>query len=69
MSFSYLKQLPTPEEIKQTYPLNDTCKKIKCERDEEISRVANQINFLSSSDHAPQTKKSRLWIISTAWQE
>lgn len=27
MSFSYLKQLPTPEEIKQTYPLNDTCKK------------------------------------------
>ena len=39
MSFSYLKQLPTPEEIKQTYPLNDTCKKIKCERDEEISRV------------------------------
>ena len=39
MSFSYLKQLPTPEEIKQTYPLNNTCKKIKCERDEEISRV------------------------------
>ena len=39
MSFSYLKQLPTPEEIKQTYPLNDTFKKIKCERDEEISRV------------------------------
>ena len=29
MSFSYLKQLPTPEEIKQTYPLNNTCKKIK----------------------------------------
>ena len=28
MSFSYLKQLPTPEEIKQTYPLNNTCKKI-----------------------------------------
>ena len=39
MSFSYLKQLPTPEEIKQTYPLNNTCKKIKRERDEEISRV------------------------------
>ena len=71
MSFSYLKQLPTPEEIKQTYPLNDTCKKIKCERDEEISRVlrGESDKFLVIMDHAPQTKKSRLWIISTAWQK
>ena len=64
MSFSYLKQLPTPEEIKQTYPLNE-----KEMKKSAAYCVANQINFLSSSDHAPQTKKSRLWIISTAWQK
>ena len=39
MSFSYLKELPTPEEIKQTYPLSEACRKIKQERDEEIGRV------------------------------
>lgn len=39
MSFSYLKQLPTPEEIKQTYPLSEACQKIKQERDAEIARV------------------------------
>ena len=39
MSFSYLKQLPTPEEIKQTYPLSEACQKIKQKRDAEIARV------------------------------
>ena len=39
MSFSYLKELPTPEEIKKSYPLTEECKKIKQDRDEEISRV------------------------------
>ena len=39
MSFSYLKQLPTPEEIKQTYPLSESCQKIKQKRDAEIARV------------------------------
>ena len=39
MCFSYLKQLPTPEEIKQTYPLSEACQKIKQKRDAEIARV------------------------------
>lgn len=39
MSFSYLKELPTPEEIKKSYPLTEECKKIKQDRDAEISRV------------------------------
>ena len=48
MSFSYLKQLPTPEEIKQTYPLSEACQKIKQERDAEIARVlrGESVKFL-----------------------
>lgn len=39
MSFKYLNQLPTPEEIKQQYPLSAALKEEKRERDEEIARV------------------------------
>ena len=39
MSFKYLNQLPTPEEIKQQYPLSAALKEAKRERDEEIARV------------------------------
>ena len=39
MSFTYLNQLPTPEEIKNQFPLSDKMKQAKKERDEEISRV------------------------------
>ena len=43
MSFSYLKQLPTPEEIKQTYPLSEACQKIKQERDPDCPCSARGI--------------------------
>ena len=39
MSFKYLNQLPTPEEIKQQYPLSAALKEEKKERDKEIARV------------------------------
>lgn len=39
MSFTYLKQLPDPKEIKNEYPLSDSLKKIKEARDMEISDV------------------------------
>ena len=39
MSFKYLNQLPTPEEIKQQDPLSAALKEEKKERDKEIARV------------------------------
>lgn len=39
MSFTYIKQLPTPAEIKHEFPLSDTAIAAKKARDEEISAV------------------------------
>ncbi len=39
MSYTYVRQLPSPEEIKQQFPLTDTLKKIKSQRDSEIAKV------------------------------
>lgn len=39
MSFSYLKQLPTPEEIKHNFPLSTSLQNVKKTRDGEINRV------------------------------
>ncbi len=39
MSFTYLKKLPTPEEIKKDYPLCADLAALKKERDEEIAAV------------------------------
>ncbi|MDD6733744.1 MAG: 3-deoxy-7-phosphoheptulonate synthase, partial [Lachnospiraceae bacterium] len=39
MSFQYLNQLPTPEEIKKNHPFSDKLKAIKEKRDEEIKNV------------------------------
>lgn len=39
MSFQILNQLPTPEEIKKQYPLSEQSKKIKQQRDLEISDI------------------------------
>ncbi len=39
MSFSYLKKLPTPSEIKEQYPLPQTLAALKKERDQMISDV------------------------------
>ena len=39
MSFTYLNQLPTPEEIKKEYPLSDKLTALKKERDAMIRDV------------------------------
>lgn len=39
MSFKFLNQLPTPEEIKRDYPLSEPLKQLKKERDTAISNV------------------------------
>lgn len=39
MSFSYLRQLPSPGEIKTQYPLSERLTKIKKERDSQISDI------------------------------
>ena len=39
MSFEFIKKLPTPEEIKEEYPMPESLQEIKRKRDEEISAV------------------------------
>lgn len=39
MSFEYLRELPTPEEIKEQYPLPEELVLLKKQRDEEIRKV------------------------------
>lgn len=48
MSFTYLKQLPSPEEIKQDYPLSPELQALKQKRDRMISDVitGNDQRFL-----------------------
>ena len=39
MGFEFVKKLPTPEEIKEQYPISQEIKRIKAQRDEEIKKV------------------------------
>lgn len=39
MAFTFVRLLPTPEEIRGSYPVPENCKKIKEERDLEIRKV------------------------------
>ncbi|MDO4649474.1 MAG: 3-deoxy-7-phosphoheptulonate synthase [Eubacteriales bacterium] len=39
MGFEYLKLLPTPEEIRSEFPIDDKIRSLKAERDEEIRKV------------------------------
>lgn len=39
MSFKYIRDLPTPEEIKKEYPLGNELTRVKLERDKEIANV------------------------------
>ena len=39
MSFNYVRQIISPEELKSSYPLTEAMKKAKIERDEEIKKV------------------------------
>ena len=39
MSFEFVKKLPTPDEIRNDFPMKPEFQKIKSERDEEIKKV------------------------------
>mgnify|MGYP002854262627 CR=1 FL=1 len=39
MSFEFVKQLPTPQEIKEEYPLSKECIELKKKRDQEIANI------------------------------
>lgn len=39
MSFTFIRELPTPEEIKKEYPLSQELKELKKKRDQEIADV------------------------------
>ncbi|MCR5388292.1 MAG: 3-deoxy-7-phosphoheptulonate synthase [Lachnospiraceae bacterium] len=39
MSFNYIKQMPTPEVIKELYPISDKSAAIKVERDRQVSDI------------------------------
>lgn len=39
MSFKYLRKLPTPEEIREQYPLSKELKELKAKRDREIQDI------------------------------
>ncbi len=39
MNMEFLRKLPTPQEIKKMYPLNDNLREIKLRNDEEIQKV------------------------------
>ncbi len=39
MGFKFVKRLPTPEDIKEQYPISKEIESIKAERDEEIRKV------------------------------
>ena len=39
MSFEFIKKLPTPEEIKEEFPLSENLQALKQNRDEEIKKV------------------------------
>lgn len=39
MSFNYLRELPSPEEIKKNFPLSEKAAKIKKDRDRQISDI------------------------------
>lgn len=53
MSFEFIKKLPTPEEIRNQYPVDAEIQALKEKRDAEIRDVSleNQTNSLLSSDH------------------
>ena len=39
MQMEFLRPIPTPQEIKEKFPLSDDIKKIKEDRDEEIKNI------------------------------
>ena len=65
MGFEFIKKLPTPDEIRNQYPIDAKIKALKEKRDQEIRDVftGNPINFLQSSVPALQIMKMLYAII------
>ena len=65
MGFDFIKKLPTPEEIRNQYPIDAEIQAIKDARDKELRDVLpeNPINFLQSSVLVQQITKMLFWII------
>ena len=39
MQMEFIRKIPTPQELKERFPLDDNIRKIKAERDEEIAKI------------------------------
>ncbi len=65
MSFEFIKKLPTPEEIRNQYPLDAELQALKEKRDAEIRDVftGKSDNSSLSSDHVLQITKMPYAII------
>ena len=68
MSFTFLNQLPTPDEIKRDYPLSPELKELKKQRDAMISNVitGKDSRFLVIMDHVLQITKTLYATMSAA---
>ena len=70
MSMEFIKELPTPEQILEEYPLPDECKKTKEERDRQIADIltahiqcmkkGSEIDIVADSSGAGITQLIRL---------
>ncbi len=59
MSFTYLRALPTPEEIKQQYPLSAKLAAIKADRDNQIKDIISGKDDRLFVDHRSLLRRSR----------
>lgn len=65
MGFDFIKKLPTPEEIRNQFPIDAELQSIKDARDKELKDVftGKSDKFLASLVHVPQTMKMQCWTI------
>ena len=65
MSFEFIKKLPTPEEIRNQYPIDAELQALKEKRDAEIRDVftGKSDKFLAIIDHVLQITKMLYAII------
>lgn len=69
MGFEYVSKLPTPDEIKEQFPLAPELAAVKAVKDAEIRDVftGKAINSSLSSDLVPPTGQIPYAITLTAW--
>ena len=65
MGFTFLKKLPTPNEIRTQYPIDAAIQELKAKRDQKsvMFSPVNLISFLQSSAHVLLTMKTLCVII------